>query len=78
MYDSTDRHIQDAAWGADVLKPENGFIALHDDYTDSMGLPHSQRSPWYKDKGIYVITSSHEMHCVVSSRANHDRLAAFW
>lgn len=66
MYDSTDRHVQDVAWGSDLMKPENGFVALDDDYTESIGLPHAQRSPWYKHKGIYVISSSHELHCVVS------------
>lgn len=68
IYDSTDRAVQDAAWGADALKPENGFIALDDEYSESVGLPHSQRWPWSDKKGVYILSSSHELHCVVSRK----------
>jgi hypothetical protein len=60
--------VEDAAWDAQIVQPENGFVALDDSYVEAMGLPHSMRSPWYKDKGIYILTSSHEIHCVVSIR----------
>lgn len=64
-YNDPDRAVEDAAWSAQAVQPENGFVALDDKYTEAMGLPHSQRSPWFKDKGVYILTSSHEIHCVV-------------
>lgn len=48
------------------MEPWNGFLALDEDYAIAQGLPHSQRWPWDLSKGVYIMTSSHELHCVVS------------
>lgn len=61
------RTVQDAAWGHVDVEPWNGFVALDEDYTIAEGLPHSQRWPWDSSKGVYIMTSSHELHCVVST-----------
>lgn len=77
-FDSTNRTIQDAAWGAPELEPWNNFVALDEDYTIAVGLPHSQRWPWDSSKGTYIITSAHELHCVhvlrVTINQNQDRV----
>jgi hypothetical protein len=65
-FDSMNRTVQDAAWDRVDIEPWNGFVALDEDYTIMQGLPHSQRWPWDLSKGVYILTSSHELHCVVS------------
>ncbi len=49
------------------MEPWNGFLALDEDYVIAQDLPHSQRWPWDLSKGVYIMTSSHELHCVVSA-----------
>ncbi|KAI2617255.1 hypothetical protein GGS26DRAFT_413406 [Hypomontagnella submonticulosa] len=63
-FDSTNRTVQNAAWSHVDVEPWNGFVALDEDYTIAQGLPHSQRWPWDLSKGVYIMTSSHELHCV--------------
>lgn len=63
-FDSLNRTVQDAAWDHVDIEPWNGFVALDEDYTVAQGLPHSQRWPWDLSKGVYIMTSSHELHCV--------------
>ncbi|KAI1412057.1 hypothetical protein F5Y13DRAFT_200392 [Hypoxylon sp. FL1857] len=63
-FDSMNRTVQGAAWGHVDMEPWNGFIALDEDYVMAQGLPHSQRWPWDLSKGVYIMTSSHEIHCV--------------
>ncbi|KAI0006528.1 hypothetical protein F4779DRAFT_632940 [Xylariaceae sp. FL0662B] len=63
-FDSPNRTIQDAAWGHVDVEPWNGFVALDENYAIAQGLPHSQRWPWDLSKGVYIMTSSHELHCV--------------
>ena len=65
-YNSPNRTIENAAWNNPDLLPEHGFIALDDFWSASKGLPTAQRWPWDKTKGVYILTSSHELHCVVS------------
>ncbi|KUI67587.1 hypothetical protein VM1G_02812 [Cytospora mali] len=77
-FDSTNRTVQDAAWDAPELEPWNNFVALDEDYTIKMGLPHSQRWPWDHSKGAYILTSAHELHCVrvlrVAINENYDNV----
>lgn len=54
---------RNALWGALDISP--GIIALPDEYAAEKGLPRSQRFPWDKSKGIYVIGAFHQMHCLV-------------
>ncbi|OTA55903.1 hypothetical protein K449DRAFT_452416 [Hypoxylon sp. EC38] len=63
-FDSMNRTIQDAAWNHVDIEPWNGFVALDENYALSQGLPHSQRWPWDLSKGVYIMTSSHELHCI--------------
>ncbi|KAI1813601.1 hypothetical protein GGS20DRAFT_472733 [Poronia punctata] len=63
-YDSVNRTIQDAAWGQVEVEPWNGFVALEEEYAMTKNLPHSQRWPWDLSKGVYILSSSHELHCV--------------
>lgn len=65
-YDSPNRTIENAAWDSPDLRPEHGFIALHDSWAAAKGLPATQRWPWDSTMGIYILTSSHELHYVVS------------
>ena len=66
-YDSPNRTIENAAWDNPDLLPEHGFVALDDSWAASKDLPTTQRWPWDKNKGVYILTSSHELHCVVRS-----------
>lgn len=54
---------RDALWGALDISP--GTIALSDDFAAQNGLPRSQRFPWDKSKGTYIIGAFHQMHCLV-------------
>ncbi|KAI3318417.1 hypothetical protein HD806DRAFT_526352 [Xylariaceae sp. AK1471] len=63
-FGSLNRTVQDAAWGYVKLEPWNGFVALDEGCTIAQGLLHSQRWPWDPSKGVYIMTSSHELHCV--------------
>lgn len=65
-YNSPNRTIENAAWDNPDLLPEHGFIALPNSWAAAKGLPATQRWPWDNTKGIYILTSSHELHCVVS------------
>ena len=65
-YDSPNRTTENAAWDNPGLLPEHGFIALPDSWAAVKGLPATQRWPWDNTKGIYILTSSHELHCVAS------------
>jgi len=47
------------------MKTWETFIALDDDYATSKGLPHSQRWPWDHNKGVYIFSGAHELHCTV-------------
>ena len=66
-YRSPNRTIENAAWSNSNLLPEHGFVALDDIWAASKDLPTTQRWPWDKKKGVYILTSSHELHCVVST-----------
>ena len=65
-YNSPNRTIENAAWNSPDLLPEHGFIALHNSWAAAKDLPPTQPWPWDDTKGIYILTSSHELHCVVS------------
>ena len=66
-YDSTNRTIQDEAWEDPDLKAWSLFIALDDEYANSMGIPISQRWPWDINKGSYIPLGGHQLHCTVRS-----------
>ncbi|KAI0158123.1 hypothetical protein GGR57DRAFT_459082 [Xylariaceae sp. FL1272] len=63
-FDSMNRTVQDTAWNNVDMEPWNGFLALDEHYAIDRDLPHSQRWPWDHSKGVYIMTSSHELHCV--------------
>jgi hypothetical protein len=44
-----------------------GAVALTDDYAKRMGLPTTQRFPWDKGKGIYILNGYHNLHCLVQT-----------
>ncbi|KAF3767960.1 hypothetical protein M406DRAFT_321792 [Cryphonectria parasitica EP155] len=75
-FDSTNRTEQDAAWDDKDLEPWTHFVALDEDYTIDLDLPHAQRWPWDLNKGVYILTAAHELHCVrvlrVAVNENHD------
>ena len=64
-YISSNRTIQDEAWKSARLVPDQGLVALTDDYVRSKGLPTAQRFPWDKSKGLYILNGFHDMHCLV-------------
>lgn len=64
-YSDIDRAIQNAAWASYDVKPDRFAVALEDSYTEDLGVPHAMRWPWDRKKGVYVIQSGHEVHCLV-------------
>lgn len=76
-YNTMDGAAQDTAWSADALEASNGFLALEDTYTRSVSLPESQRWPWSDSKGVYILASSYELHCVVCYFYIHHRHCVF-
>lgn len=65
-FTNPDRKVSDRAWQKLVGDTETGWVALDDEYSESVGLPHSVRWPWDDNKGIYILAAAHELHCVVS------------
>ena len=45
-----------------------GIVALDDAYVAEKGLPTAQRFPWDRTKGLYMLNSAHNMHCLVGLR----------
>ena len=41
------------------------MIALPDDYIAQKSLHVSQRFPWDKTKGVYLLNGHHALHCTV-------------
>lgn len=65
-FDSTNRTIQDAVWDGADMKVWDTILALDEHYAINQGLPHSQRWPWDENKGVYIMHSTHHIHCTVS------------
>ena len=65
-FNSPDRAVEDAAWDSELVRPEVFAVALDDSYTEKQGLLHSMRWPWDDSKGVYVLNSGHELHCLVN------------
>ena len=65
IFASHNRSIADAAWDSWVVDP--GIVALPHDWVKGKMLPQSQRWPWGKDKGIYLLNGFHNIHCLVSA-----------
>ncbi|KAI0965360.1 hypothetical protein F4678DRAFT_485319 [Xylaria arbuscula] len=64
-FDILNRTVQDAVWGHIDIEPRNGFVAIDGDHTIAQELPHSQGWTWDSNRGVYIMTSSHERHCVL-------------
>lgn len=81
-YNSADRAVEDEAWDAWTVRPESLTVALDDSYAESMGLLHAQRWPWDDTKGVYVLNSGHELHCLQMVRETinhyHDGIEVAW
>jgi hypothetical protein len=56
-------HEMDKAW--DDIDTNPMAVALHDDFTRSVGLPPSGRFPWDTERSIYYLKGLHDLHCVV-------------
>jgi len=65
-YFGEDEALADQLW--EEISIDNGTVALSDSYAEAMGLPISQRFPWDKEKGIYLLNGFHSMHCLKTIR----------
>ncbi|KAF2152809.1 hypothetical protein K461DRAFT_294446 [Myriangium duriaei CBS 260.36] len=65
---STNRTIQEAAWNEAEIDPWTGIVALDQGYVKDLNLLPSQKWPWDSTKGVYVLNSFHELHCVHTLR----------
>ncbi|RDI86267.1 hypothetical protein Vi05172_g3667 [Venturia inaequalis] len=63
-YTDVNDTLRDQLW-LDI-NVDDGMIALPDTYVESMNLPTSQRFPWDKSKGIYLLQAHHNLHCARS------------
>lgn len=61
-YDGIDDTAEER-WKA--ISIDHGIIALSDEYVHTMGLSEARRFPWDHGKGLYVIQSYHDLHCLV-------------
>ena len=50
----------------DQVNHDAGVVALPDAFVAKKELPTSQRFPWDDGKGIYLLNSYHQLHCLVS------------
>jgi hypothetical protein len=57
--------IADAAWDSWTIEP--GIVALPHDFVNRKMLPQAQASPLDENKGVYVLSSYHSLHCLVSA-----------
>lgn len=67
-FQSVDHAVQDAAWDGGDFDPWDAVVALDEDLSIQLGLPHSQRWPWDLGKDVYITIAAHELHCLVGSR----------
>ena len=49
-----------------TIDEDSGVVALDNSFTQAHGLPQSQRFPWDKSKGLYLLNGYHNLHCLVS------------
>lgn len=67
--DSTFLHhnsaVADATWDSWTIEP--GIVALPHNFVNKKMLPQAQASPLDKNKGVYVLSSYHSLHCLVSA-----------
>ncbi|KAI4250668.1 MAG: hypothetical protein LQ352_005314 [Teloschistes flavicans] len=63
---SHNRTIWDQAWS--TLNADRGFVAISDHVTRRKGLHESQRWPWDQSKGLYLLQSHHNLHCLLLLR----------
>jgi len=64
MFVHYNRVIADATWDSWVVEP--GIVALPHDFVNGKMLPQAQSSPLDEDKGVYILSSYHSLHCLVS------------
>ena len=64
-YASDNETLADELW--DALNIDHGVIALPDSYVENVNLPQSQRFPWDRSQGIYLLNAYHNLHCLVRS-----------
>ncbi|KAF7906113.1 hypothetical protein EAF00_000392 [Botryotinia globosa] len=64
-FSNINQSISDAAWDHFTT---NGFVAIPHDEAANYGLPSAQNFPDNPNKGIYVLSGFHELHCVIYLR----------
>ena len=70
-FSDLDAEISDTAWSRFTT---NGFVAIPHGKAAESGLPIAQDFPDDNEKGIYVISAFHQLHCVViASCSDHRR-----
>jgi len=60
--ETTVNTLPDEDWEWPV--PELGMLALSNEYTEELNLPHAQPWPWDFSKGIYLLHGHHNIHCL--------------
>ncbi|KAL8830370.1 MAG: hypothetical protein Q9191_001480 [Dirinaria sp. TL-2023a] len=63
---SHNRSIWDEAWKS--INPDAGLVAISDDMVAKTGIPEAQRWPWDSSKGLYLLQSHHNLHCLIIIR----------
>ena len=58
----TNHSLADERWEA--IDINDGIIVLDDDYALEHNLSPSQRFPWDPSKGVYLLNSFHNLHCL--------------
>ncbi|KAL8765703.1 MAG: hypothetical protein Q9194_006490 [Teloschistes cf. exilis] len=63
---SHSRTVWDRAWS--TLNPDTGLVAISDHVSRQKGLHESQRWPWDQSKGLYLLQSHNNLHCLLLLR----------
>lgn len=64
LYTHHNETARDEAWNA--INVDTGTVVLSTDFVAKFGLPEAQPFPWDPEKSVYVLSSYHSLHCVVS------------
>ena len=57
--------VASEAW--EKLSGDPGVVALSDDWVVEKHLPKALRFPWDETKGVYLLQSFHNLHCLVAA-----------
>jgi hypothetical protein len=62
QFSSENDTLQDQLWHN--INVDHGVVALSDEWAVQHGIRTAQRFPWDQSKGVYILHSYHNLHCL--------------